>query len=161
MNELTYKPIGVVHSQFKEPKNVPIQSVASKGITGTIEIYPEYIEGLTDLEGFSHIILLYHFHRIKDSSLMVKPFLDDKLHGVFATRSPARPNKIGISIVQLKGIENNILQIQDIDILDGTPLIDIKPYVPKFDCRKTAKIGWFSDKISKLETTKDDGRFCK
>jgi tRNA-Thr(GGU) m(6)t(6)A37 methyltransferase TsaA len=161
MNELTYKPIGVVHSQFKEPKNVPIQAVASKGITGTIEIYPEYSEGLRDLEGFSHIILLYHFHRIKDSSLMVKPFLDDKLHGVFATRSPARPNKIGISIVQLNGIEKNILQIQDIDILDGTPLIDIKPYVPKFDCRKTAKIGWFSDKISKLETTKDDGRFCK
>jgi tRNA-Thr(GGU) m(6)t(6)A37 methyltransferase TsaA len=99
MNELTYKPIGVVHSQFKEPKNVPIQAVASKGITGTIEIYPEYSEGLRDLEGFSHIILLYHFHRIKDSSLMVKPFLDNKQHGVFATRSPARPNKIGISIV--------------------------------------------------------------
>jgi tRNA-Thr(GGU) m(6)t(6)A37 methyltransferase TsaA len=151
----------MVHSPFKEPKNVPIQAVASKGITGTIEIYPDYIEGLRDLEGFSHIILLYHFHRIKDSSLMVKPFLDNKLHGVFATRSPARPNKIGISIVQLNGIENNTLQIQDIDILDGTPLIDIKPYVPKFDCRKTAKIGWFSDKISKLETTKDDGRFCK
>lgn len=158
---LTYKPIGVVHSPFKEPKNVPIQAVASKETKGTIEIYPEYIEILRDLEGFSHIILLYHFHRIKDSSLIVKPFLDNKLHGVFATRSPARPNKIGISIVQLNGIENNILQIQDIDILDGTPLIDIKPYVPKFDCRKTAKIGWFSDKISKLETTKDDGRFCK
>jgi tRNA-Thr(GGU) m(6)t(6)A37 methyltransferase TsaA len=151
----------MVHSPFKEPKNVTIQAVAAKGITGTIEIYPEYSEGLRDLEGFSHIILLYHFHRIKDSSLMVKPFLDNKQHGVFATRSPARPNKIGISIVQLNGIENNILQIQDIDILDGTPLIDIKPYVPKFDCRKTAKIGWFSDKISKLETTKDDGRFCK
>jgi len=158
---LTYKPIGVVHSPFKEPKNVPIQAVASKETKGTIEIYPEYIEILRDLEGFSHIILLYHSHRIKDSSLIVKPFLDNKLHGVFATRSPARPNKIGISIVQLNGIENNILQIQDIDILDGTPLIDIKPYVPKFDCRKTAKIGWFSDKISKLETTKDDGRFCK
>jgi len=93
MNELTYKPIGVVHSQFKEPKNVPIQAVASKGTMGTIEIYPEYSEGLRDLEGFSHIILLYHFHRIKVSSLLVKPFLDDKLHGVFATRSPPDQTK--------------------------------------------------------------------
>jgi tRNA-Thr(GGU) m(6)t(6)A37 methyltransferase TsaA len=151
----------MVHSPFKEPKNVPIQAVASKGTTGTIEIYPQYVEGVKDLEGFSHIILLYHFHLIKKSSLMVKPFLDDKLHGVFATRSPARPNKIGISIVQLNGIENNILQIQDIDIIDGTPLLDIKPYVSKFDYRKTLKIGWLTGKISKLETTKDDGRFCK
>ena len=162
MTTLTYKSIGVVHSQFKEPKNVPIQAVASKGTTGTLEIYPEYAEGLLDLDGFSHLILLYHFHLIKeDSSLRVKPFLDDKLHGVFATRSPARPNKIGISIVSLTGIENNILHVQDIDIVDGTPLIDIKPFVPEFDCRKTNKIGWFSGKIGKVEITKDDGRFCK
>ncbi len=91
---------------------------------------------------------------------MVKPFLDDKLHGVFATRSPARPNRIGISIVHLTAIENCTLYIQDVDMIDGTPLLDIKLYVPKFDCRKTAKIGWFSGKISKLLTTKDDGRFC-
>ena len=161
MSELTYNPIGVVHSPFKEPKNVPIQATASKGISGTIEIYPQYVEGLKDIEDFSHIILLYHFHLVKDCSLMVKPFLDDKLHGVFATRSPARPNKIGISVVHLTAIENNILHIQDVDIIDGTPLLDIKPYVPKFDCRKTSKIGWFSGKISKLSTTKDDGRFCK
>lgn len=161
MSELTYIPIGVVHSPFKEPKNVPIQATASKGITGNIEVYPQYVEGLKDLEGFSHIILLYHFHLVAGCSLMVKPFLDDKLHGVFATRSPARPNKIGISIVQLNEIENDILHIQDVDIIDGTPLLDIKPYVPKFDCRKTTKIGWFTGKISKLATTKDDGRFCK
>lgn len=161
MNTLTYKPIGVVHSPFKEPKNVPIQATASKGIAGTIEIYPQYVEGLKDLEGFSHIILLYHFHLIKSGSLLVKPFLDDHLHGVFATRTPARPNPIGISIVQLTGIQNTTLHIQDVDIIDGTPLIDIKPYVPKFDHRKTTKIGWFSGKISKLKSTRDDGRFCK
>ena len=161
MNELTYNPIGVVHSPFKEPKNVPIQATASKGITGTIEIYPQYVDGLKDLENFSHIILLYHFHLVKDSSLMVKPFLDDKLHGVFATRSPARPNKIGISVVHLTTIENNILHIQDVDIIDGTPLLDIKQYIPKFDYKKTSKIGWFNGKINKLSTTKDDGRFCK
>jgi tRNA (adenine37-N6)-methyltransferase len=161
LSALTYKPIGVVYSPFKEPKNVPIQATAAKGITGTIEIYPEYVEGLKDLEGFSHIILLYHFHLIKGCSLMVKPFLDDNLHGVFATRSPARPNPIGISIVHLTQIENHTLYIQDIDIVDGTPLLDIKPYVPKFDYRKTTKIGWFNRKINKLATTRDDGRFCK
>jgi tRNA (adenine37-N6)-methyltransferase len=161
LSVLTYKSIGVVHSPFKEPKNVPIQAVASKGISGTLEIYPEYAEGLQDLDGFSHLILLYHFHLVKDCSLLVKPFLDDQLHGVFATRSPARPNKIGISVVTLTKIEKNTLHIQDVDVIDGTPLIDIKPFVPEFDCRKTNKIGWFSDKISKLEITKDDGRFCK
>lgn len=162
MSTITYKSIGLVHSPFKEPKNVPIQAVASKGTAGTLEIYPEYVEGLIDLEGFSHLILLYHFHLIKeDSSLMVKPFLDAKLHGVFATRSPARPNKIGISVVSLTGIEKNTLFVQDLDIIDGTPLIDIKPFVPEFDCRKTTKIGWFGGKIGNLEVTKDDGRFCK
>jgi len=161
MSAVTYKPIGVVHSPFKEPKNVPIQAAASKGTKGTIEINPEYAEGLTDLEGFSHIILLYHFNLVKGYSLRVKPFLDDKLHGVFATRSPCRPNPIGISIVRLTKIEGTTLHIEDLDIVDGTPLLDIKPYVPKFDNRKPTKIGWFNSKISKLKTTKDDGRFCK
>jgi tRNA-Thr(GGU) m(6)t(6)A37 methyltransferase TsaA len=161
MSAITYRPIGVVHSPFKEPKNVPIQAAASKGTKGTIKVDPEYIEGLTDLEGFSHIILLYHFSLVKGYSLMVKPFLDDKLHGLFATRSPCRPNPIGISIVRLTKIEGNTLHIQDLDIIDGTPLLDIKPYVPKFDYRRTTKIGWFNNKINKLKTTKDDGRFCK
>ena len=161
MNKVTYRPIGVVQSPFKEPKNVPIQASASKGTKGSIEVNPKYAEGLKDLEGFSHIILLYHFSLVKTCSLLVKPFLDDRLHGVFATRSPARPNVIGISTVRLIRIENTTLYIQDVDILDGTPLLDIKPYVPKFDYRRTTKIGWFSDKISKLNETKDDGRFCK
>ena len=161
LSTLTYKAIGVVHSPFKEPKNVPIQAAASRGIGATLEIYPQYVEGLVDIEGFSHLILLYHFHLAKTGSLMVKPFLDDKLHGVFATRSPARPNNIGISIVKLCGVESSLVHIQDIDIVDGTPLLDIKPFVPAFDCRETGKIGWFSDKLGKLESTTDDGRFSK
>ncbi len=160
MNSITYNPIGIVHSPFKEPKGVPIQTTASKGIRGTIEVNPEYTEGLKDIEGFSHLFLLYHFSLVKRSSLTVKPFLDDKLHGVFATRSPSRPNAIGLSIVRLTRIENNILYIQDVDIVDDTPLLDIKPYVPKFDYRKTSKIGWFRGKLDKLVEAKDDGRFC-
>jgi tRNA-Thr(GGU) m(6)t(6)A37 methyltransferase TsaA len=161
LNELIYKAIGVVHSPFKEPKNVPIQSSASKGTEGTIEVYPQYAEGLCDIEGFSHLILLYHLHLVAEGPLMVKPFLDDKPHGVFATRAPARPNRIGISIVKLAGKEGSILHVHELDILEGTPLIDIKPYVPEFDCRHQAKIGWFNGKICKLDSTKDDGRFCK
>jgi tRNA (adenine37-N6)-methyltransferase len=161
LSEFTYKAIGVIHSPFKEPKNVPIQAAASKGTVGTIEIYPQYAEGLTDLEGFSHIILLYHWHLVRDCALMVKPFLDDKLHGVFATRAPARPNKIGFSVVRLERIEGNILHICDLDIVEGTPLLDIKPYIPAFDCVQASKIGWFSGKIGKLDVARDDGRFCK
>lgn len=161
MSNITYKSIGIIHSPFKEPKNVPIQAVASKGTKGTIEVNSEYTEGLVDLEGFSHIILLYHFNLVKGYSLTVKPFLDQNLHGVFATRAPSRPNPIGLSIVRLKKIQNNILHIEDVDILDNTPLVDIKPYIPQIDNRKTKKIGWFNKKLAKLPTTKDDGRFCK
>lgn len=161
MSEFTYKPIGVVHSPFKEPKNVPIQAAASKGTEGTIEVYPQYAQGLTDLDGFSHIILLYHLHLVLASSLMVKPFLDDKLRGVFATRAPARPNRIGFSVVKLMRIEGNILNICDFDVIEGTPVLDIKPYIPAFDCVQAERIGWFSGKIDKLEGARDDGRFCK
>lgn len=161
MAEFTYKPIGTVHSPFKEPKNVPIQAAASKGSEGTIEIYPQYAEGLTDLDGFSYIILLYHLHLVQASSLMVKPFLDDTLRGVFATRAPARPNQIGFSVVKLVRIEGNILHISDLDVIEGTPVLDIKPYIPAFDCVQAERIGWFSGKIDKLGTARDDGRFCK
>ena len=161
MDEVIYRPIGIVHSPFGEPKNVPIQAAAAKGIKGTVEVSPEYAEGLTDLDGFSHIILLYHFTLVKNYCLKVKPFLDDNLHGVFATRSPSRPNAIGISTVHLTAIKGNTLYVEDVDIIDGTPLLDIKPYVPKIDNRKTVKIGWFKEKIGKLAETKDDGRFCQ
>ena len=161
MSTLTYHAIGVVHSPFKEPKNVPIQAAAAKDAEGTIEIYPQYTEGLCDVEGFSHIILLYHFHLAKDYQLMVKPFLDNQLHGVFATRAPARPNKIGLSVVKLVRREGNILHVQELDVLDGTPLIDVKPFVPEFDCRETTKIGWLSGQVGKMDHVRDDERFSK
>ncbi len=156
-----YKPIGIIQSPFKEPKGTPIQPTAAQDIDGVIEIYPEYAEGLKDVEGFSHLILLYHFHLVKDSSLLVKPFLDNEPHGIFATRSPSRPNSIGLSVVRLTRIEGNKLHIRDVDIVDGTPLLDIKPYVAAFDIREAVKNGWFETKVHKLSTTKDDGRFAK
>ncbi len=161
MNEIKYKPIGVIHSSFKEPKGTPIQSVAAKSIDGTVEVFTEYAEGLKDIEGFSHIILIYHFHLSKGSPLKVKPYMDNEVHGVFATRAPSRPNSIGISIVRLVGVKENILHIQDVDIIEGTPLLDIKPYVPEFDIRETEKRGWLEKNIDKLLTSKDDGRFIK
>jgi len=161
MLEIVYRPIGIIHSPFKDPKGVPIQSAVAKGIKGIVEIFPEYVEGLKDLEGFSHIILIYHFHLIKKMLLRVKPYMDDKLHGVFATRAPCRPNPIGISVVRLIKIKGNMLYIQDIDIVDGTPLLDIKPYVPEFDVRKVDRIGWLSENVQKLPTSEDNGRFLK
>jgi tRNA-Thr(GGU) m(6)t(6)A37 methyltransferase TsaA len=161
MNEIKYKPIGIVHSPFKEPKGTPIQPAGANGIDGTVEVFPEYAEGLKDLEGFSHIILIYHFHLSKGASLKVRPYMDSKVHGVFAMRGPSRPNPIGISIVRLVRLEENILQIQDVDVIDGTPLLDIKPYVPEFDVREVEKIGWLEKNVHKLSKTKDDERFIK
>ncbi|KPJ68878.1 S-adenosyl-L-methionine-binding protein [candidate division WOR-1 bacterium DG_54_3] len=159
--EIRYKPIGIIHSPFKEAKGTPIQPRAAKDINGTVEVFPEYTEGLKDVEGFSHIILIYHFHLSKKLSLKVKPYMDSERHGVFAMRGPSRPNPIGISAVRLLRIEENILHIQDVDILDGTPLLDIKPYVPEFDIREASKIGWLEKSVHKLPTSKDDGRFIK
>jgi len=161
MNEIKYKPIGIIHSPFKEPKGTPIQPAGAKGINGIVEIFPEYTEGLKDIEGFSHIILLYHFHLSKVSTLLAKPYMDNEMRGVFAMRGPSRPNPIGISVVRLVKIEGNVLYIQDIDIVDGTPLLDIKPYVPKFDIRQVERIGWLESNIHKLSQSKDDGRFAE
>ncbi len=161
MNQMRYKPIGIIHSPFKEPKGMPIQPVCTKDIDGRVEVFPEYAEGLKDVEGFSHIILIYHFHLSSKVPLRVKPYLDGQLRGVFATRAPARPNPIGISIVRLVRIKKNILHIHDADIVDGTPLLDIKPYVPEFDRRETWKIGWLEKNMHKLSASKADGRFIE
>ena len=161
MSEIRYKPIGVIHSPFKEPKGVPIQPAAAKGIKGIVEVFEEYAEGLKDLEGFSHIILIYHFHLTQKPLLMVKPYMDDELRGVFATRAPCRPNSIGVSTVRLTGVEKNILYVEDLDIVDGTPLLDIKPFVPEFDVREATSAGWLERNLHKLSSTKDDGRFTK
>ncbi len=159
MKKIVYEPIGIIHSPFKDIKGMPIQPTGAKGIAGTIEIYPEFAEGLKDLEGFSHIILIYHFHLSKGYSLKVKPFMDENLRGVFATRAPKRPNPIGISVVKLRKIEGNILNIEDVDIIDCTPLLDIKPYVPEFDVQEIEKIGWLSQKAEKVHKFKSDERF--
>jgi tRNA-Thr(GGU) m(6)t(6)A37 methyltransferase TsaA len=161
MTKIIYTPIGIIHSPFKTPDGTPIQPAAAKNIEGTIEIYSEYQVGLQDLDGFSHIIVLFHCHLIKDYNLKVTPYLDNHEHGVFATRAPVRPNPIGMSIVNLIKIEKEILFIKGVDIIDGTPLLDIKPYVPEFDRREMVKIGWLENKIKKLPGTKDDNRFMR
>jgi len=161
LEEITYKPIGIIHSPFKEPRGVPIQPVFAQGIKGTVEVFPEYAEGLQDLEGFSYIILIYHFHLAKRGSLKVIPYMDTKPRGVFATRAPSRPNPIGISVVRLIKVEGNILHIEDVDIVDGTPLLDIKPYVPEFDLRDAKRIGWLEERIRGDIIVRDDGRFIK
>lgn len=136
-------PIGIIHSPFTEKDQTPIQSSRSQAI-GRVELYPEFADGLRDIEGLSHIYLLYVFHRSSGYSLQVKPFLDDQEHGIFTTRYPQRPNPIGISIVRLLSHQGNILAIEGVDVLDGTPLLDIKPYVPDFDLRTNdVRVGWY------------------
>jgi tRNA-Thr(GGU) m(6)t(6)A37 methyltransferase TsaA len=159
MQDIIYRPIGIIHSPFKNPEGTPIQSVTAKGTKAVIEVLPEFAEGLKDLEGFSHIFVIFHLHLSDHKSLIVIPFLDTKPHGVFATRSPSRPNSIGLSVVELVGISDTKLYVKNVDILDGSPVLDIKPYVPEFDVFATAKNGWLDNNIHKLEYIKDDGRF--
>lgn len=159
MLNITYQPIGIVHSPFKTPEGTPIQPVAAKDVCATIEIFPQYAEGLKDMEGFSHIYVLFHLHLAKSKSLLVTPFLDTEQHGVFATRAPGRPNSIGISVVCLEKIDGNLLYVKNIDMLDGSPVLDIKPYIPQFDVFETFKNGWFDKVNHKIEEQKDDGRF--
>ena len=144
--EWKIKPIGLIRSPYSDGKETPIQGAFSEG-RGEIEVFPEYEAGLKDIDGFSHLILLYYFHRVEGYSLSVKPFLDDTPKGLFATRYPARPNPIGLSVVRLLERSGNVLQIAEVDVLDGTPLLDIKPYVPQFDERKGATIGWLEDRL--------------
>ncbi|MBN2489038.1 MAG: tRNA (N6-threonylcarbamoyladenosine(37)-N6)-methyltransferase TrmO [Methanosarcinaceae archaeon] len=159
MKEVRYKPIGVIHSPFKEPRGVPIQPTAAKGVRGTVELEPEYVDGLKDIEGFSHIILIFHLHMSEGYSLKVKPFLDDHLHGLFTTRAPRRPNPIGISVVRLLKVEGRVLHVEGVDMVDGTPLLDIKPYIPGLDDRKAERIGWLFGKVDRMHNTNSDERF--
>lgn len=134
--------IGVIHSPHSSADKTPIQPTYATGIQGTAELHPEYEEGLIDLDGFSHVWLIYLFDRAGEPRLTVKPFLEDVAHGVFATRAPCRPNPIGLSLVRLVRREGRVLHLEDVDILDGTPLLDIKPYVTRFDTREGARCGW-------------------
>ena len=141
----TFRPIGVIHSPHVKPEDTPIQPSFAVGIEGTVEVFPEFAEGLKDIEGFSHIYLLYPFDRAGEPSLLVKPFLQDTLRGVFATRAPRRPNGIGMSLVRLLGRDGAVLRVSDVDVLDGTPLFDIKPFSPRFDRREDVQSGWMDD----------------
>lgn len=156
---LVCKPIGVIRSPFKTPDGMPVQPSGSKTVKGTVIVDPEYEEGLEDLDGFSHIILIYYFHKSRGFSLKVIPFLDDRQRGLFSTRAPGRPNPIGLSVVRLKKISGNILEIKNVDILDGTPLLDIKPLVPEFDHGRKIRTGWLEKAASKARNKKSDKRF--
>ena len=153
------KPIGTIKSPFKSSIGMPIQPKGALGIKGKVIVKKRYSAGLKDLAGFSHIILIYYFHLASKYALEVKPYMGKNFHGVFATRAPARPNALGISIVKLTNICGNILEIEDVDIIDNTPLLDIKPYVPDFDVKKVKRVGWLKNNIHKLKKAKDDGRF--
>ncbi len=140
-----YRPIGIIHTGFRDKKGAPVQGVFAKDAKGEVDVFPEYAAGLKDIEGFSHLILIYHFHLSDGCSLISTPFLEDKQHGIFSIRHFKRPNPIGLSVVRLEKVRGNKLEIREVDILEGTPLIDIKPFVPLFDNRDKAKSGWLSN----------------
>lgn len=161
MKSLELKQIGTIHSPFKSPQGMPIQSAGAVGVKGRVEVFLEFEAALEDLSGFSHIYLLYYFHLAKSFALKVKPFMDRVERGLFATRAPSRPNPIGISVVRLVGVDRNVLHVLDIDIVDQTPLLDIKPYVPEFDVRHAERIGWMQDADDKAANVRSDARFSK
>ncbi len=156
---VSYHPIGVIHTPFKDIVGMPIQPPGARGTAGRVIVEESYREGLKDLEGFSHIFLVYHLHLCQGYALRVQPFLDNAEHGIFACRSPGRPNPIGLSLVKLVRIEGDILHLEDVDMVDGTPLLDIKPYVPCFDAATDVKIGWFTKRANNVFTTRSDDRF--
>ncbi|PIE57920.1 MAG: tRNA (N6-threonylcarbamoyladenosine(37)-N6)-methyltransferase TrmO [Desulfobulbus propionicus] len=157
--DLTLSPIGLIHSPIDSPKNAPIQPQGAANMQGTMEVYPDYTAGLADLEGFSHLYVLYHFHLAHRTELVVTPFMDTSKRGVFATRSPLRPNHIGISILQLLSIKENILHVQGIDIVDQTPLLDIKPYIHAFDAVEQSRSGWMQADKAQVAQKRSDDRF--
>jgi len=159
LNQINYTPIGIIHSPFTELESMPIQPSGAQGIKGHILINEDFIEGLDDLDGFSHIYLLYHLHLSNSYNLKVVPFLDDQLRGIFSTRAPKRPNPIGLSVVKLNKIVMNRLDIENVDMVDGTPLLDIKPYVQDIDEVDYSRIGWLSKHIKEIHSRRSDQRF--
>lgn len=159
-DRITFRPIGIIHSPFSNPADMPIQTTGAEGVPGRVVIDPTYRNGLKDLDGFSHIHLLYAFHQSEGYALQVKPFLDNRLRGVFSTRAPRRPNAIGLSVVRLVRVEDNVLHIEDVDVIDGTPLLDIKPYVPDFDVRSPERTGWLEKRAGSASTVRSDRRFA-
>jgi tRNA-Thr(GGU) m(6)t(6)A37 methyltransferase TsaA len=159
MDEIIFHPIGYARTPFKEPAGVPIQTRAGNQYEGTVEVLDEYAEGLSDLEGFSYIILLCYLHKTEGYDLKVIPFLDDVERGLFSTRAPRRPNPIGLHLVRLERVEGNVLHIRGIDMIDGTPVLDIKPYIPQGDEKEDCRLGWLTGKIEEFESKIADDRF--
>ena len=157
---MEFRPIGEIHSPFTRREDMPIQPTAAVGIHGTVDVLSEYAEGLQDLDGFSHVILIYVFDRSVGFDLRVVPFLDHEVRGVFATRAPRRPNPIGLSVVRLDRIEDHVLHVEGVDVLDGTPLLDIKPFVPAFDAPAEVRTGWLESADRRVEHTRSDDRFA-
>jgi tRNA (adenine37-N6)-methyltransferase len=156
--KVSIAPIGVIHSEFKSKVGVPIQTASAPQLVAQLEVYPAYAAGLRDLEGFEYLILVTHLHLATEEALEVVPFLDTISRGVFATRAPNRPNRIGLSIVRLVSIDDTTLHFEGNDMVDGTPVLDIKPYVPAFDVRQTERIGWFASRIDQLPGKRSDDR---
>lgn len=149
MEEITLRPVGVIRSPFRSTEDAPIQPAFAGGAQGTVEVFDEFAGGLEGLDGFSHVILIYHFHLSRGFSLRVRPYLDEKVRGVFATRAPRRPNPVGLSVVRLAGVDGGTLRVVDIDVVDGTPLLDIKPHVPEFDSSGPGRVGWLEGKVDR------------
>lgn len=156
--EVCIEIIGTVHSPFEKSEGTPIQPTAAKDAKGTIEIKPQFKEGLSDLEGFSHIVVLFGFHLSNDYRLKLKPYLDDTPRGLFSTRAPKRPSQIGLSIVRLDKIEGAVLHITGLDMLDGTPVLDIKPYIPSLNPSEPVKLGWLEKAHKHFGHKKADNR---
>lgn len=157
--EILYRSIGLVHSPFKEPTGMPIQPCFSGGVEGEVELFESFAEGLADLDGFSHIHLIYHLHRASGYALTVVPYMDTQRRGLFATRAPRRPNPIGLSVVRLLGISGARLRVAELDILDGTPVLDIKPFNPAVDHRERCRVGWMENVLQRGQTGLADERF--
>jgi tRNA-Thr(GGU) m(6)t(6)A37 methyltransferase TsaA len=156
---IRYEPIGVVRSPFSELEGMPLQPVAAADVRGQIEIYEPFVAGLADLDGFSHLHVIAHMHRARPGGLSVVPFLDDSARGVFATRSPRHPNPIGLSVVRLLGVNGSVLELAGVDLLDGTPVLDLKPYVPEFDAVAAERTGWLAAAAERVHRVRADGRF--
>ncbi len=160
--EIIYQPVGIIRTPFKSLEKMPVQPCGTKRAKGIVELDYELMPGLIDIAGFSHLILIYHFHMVKGYKLYVVPYMDDKPHGIFATRAPVRPNPIGMSVVELKKVENNLLYIEGVDMVDGTPLLDIKPFYTKYDNRPNAIAGWLESKKNiDITKIKSDLRYDK
>lgn len=154
---ISLQPIGRIHSPFTSTTGMPIQTVAAADVPGHVEVFEAFAPGLRDIEHFDYLILLTQLHQASEK-LEVVPFMDTQSHGVFATRSPARPNRLGLSIVRLLRVEGCALHFSGNDMLDGTPVLDIKPYVPALDVRQTERIGWFQQGLQRLPETVSDDR---